>query len=146
MSRTERDPVLLRLTALAAVLALGHHVDHAIRGDHVGWPLTADVNAFTFSLGIYPAIAIGLALYFAGRVGPGFWAFLSGGGAVFLSFIHFGPQAIEPPSDIIDVHGSPVAGWLAFGWLLALVGVLVVTFAYELRQWVRSRRVDGGTA
>lgn len=146
MSRTERDPVLLRLTALAVVLAVGHHVDHAIRGNHVGWPLTGEVNAFTFSLGIYPAIAIGLALYFAGRVGPGFWAFLSGGGALFLAYVHFGPQAIEPPADIIDVHASPAVGWLAFAWLLALVGVLVVTFGYELRQWLRGRRADRRTA
>ena len=140
MSRTDRDPTLLGLTGLALVLAIGHHVDHAIRGNHVGWPLSPDVNAFTFSLGIYPAIAIGLVLYFAGRVGPGFWAFLSGGGAAFLAFVHFGPQAIEPPSDIIDAHSSPVVGWLAFGWLLALVAVLLVTFAYELRRWLASRR------
>ena len=140
MSRTERDPVLLWLTALAVVLAIGHHVDHAVRGNHVGWPLSAEVNAFTFSLGIYPAIAIGLSLYLAGRVGPGFWAFLSGGGAAFLAFIHFGPQAIEPPGDIIGPHASPVVGWLAFAWLLALVGVLLVSFAYELRRWRAFRR------
>jgi hypothetical protein len=139
LSKTERDPRLLGLTALAVVLAVGHHVDHAIRGNHVGWPLTESVNAFTFSLAIYPAIAIGLALYFAGRVGPGFWAFLSGGGAAFLAFVHFGPQAIEPPSDIIGVHASPVVGWLAFGWLLALVGVLLVTFVYEVGRWRAGR-------
>ena len=139
MSRTERDPTLLSLTALAVVLAVGHHVDHAIRGNHVGWPLTGDVNAFTFSLAIYPAIAIGLVLYLAGRVGPGFWAFLSGGGAAFLAFVHFGPQALEPPGDIIDVHASPLVGWIAFAWLLALVAVLLGTFAYELRRWAASR-------
>jgi hypothetical protein len=143
LSRTDRDRTLLGLTALAVVLAIGHHVDHAVRGNHVGWPLSADVNAFTFSLGIYPAIAIGLLLYLAGRVGPGFWAFLSGGGAVFLALVHFGPQAIEPPRDIIGAHSSPVVGWIAFGWLLALVGVLLLTFAYELRQWIRARRRAG---
>jgi hypothetical protein len=143
LSRTDRDRALLGLTALAVVLSVGHHVDHAIRGNHVGWPLTAEVNAFTFSLGIYPAVAIGLLLYLSGRVGPGFWAFLSGGGAAFLAFIHFGPQAIEPPGDIIGAHDSPFIGWLAFVWLLALVAVLLVTFAYELRQWLAQRRVRG---
>ena len=143
MSRTERDRTLLGLTGLALVLAIGHHVDHAIRGNHVGWPLSPELNAFTFSLGIYPAIAIGLLLYFSGRVGPGFWAFLSGGGAAFLAFVHFGPQAIEPPGDIIDAHASPVVGWFAFGWLLALVAVLLVTFAYELRHWLAARRARG---
>ena len=125
------------------VLAIGHHVDHAVRGNHIGWPLSPDVNAFTFSLGIYPAIAIGLLLYLSGRVGPEFWAFLSGGGAAFLAFVHFGPQAIEPPGVIIGAHASPVVGWLAFGWLLALVAVLLVTFAYELRRWRAERRVRG---
>jgi hypothetical protein len=138
--RTDPDPRLLALTATAVVLAIGHHVDHAIRGNHVGWPLTHDVNAFTFSLGIYPAIALGLVLYLSGRVGPGFWAFLSGGGAAFVTFVHFGPQAIEPPGDIIGVHASPLVGWLAFGWLIALVLVLLVTFVYELRRFAAARR------
>ena len=105
----------------------------------IGWPLSPDVNAFTFSLAIYPAIAIGLLLYFSGRVGPGFWAFLSGGGAAFLAVVHFGPQAIEPPGDIIGAHAWPLVGWLAFGWLLALVATLLVTFAYELRRWLAGR-------
>lgn len=126
------------------MLAIGHHVDHAIRGNHIGWPLTENVNAFTFSLGIYPAIAIGLALYLAGRVGPGFWALLSGGGAAFLAFVHFGPQAIEPPGDIIHVHDSPVVGWFAFAWLLALVAVLLGTFVYELTQWRAARSTRRG--
>lgn len=128
------------LIAAAVALSLGHHVDHAIRGNHVGWPLSDEVNAFTYSLGIYPAIATGLLLYLAGRVDAGFWAFLSGGGALFLSYIHFGPQAIEPPTDILDPYESVIAGAFAFGWLLALVGVLAVTFIYELRLWLRGRR------
>ncbi len=130
------------LIAAAVVLSLGHHVDHAIRGNHVGWPLSDEVNAFTYSLGIYPVIATGLLLYLTGRVGAGFWAFLSGGGALFLSYLHFGPQAIEPPADIVGPYESPIAGGIAFGWLLALVGVLAVTFVYELRLWLTERR-DG---
>jgi len=131
--------VLVRLTYLAAFLSLGHHLDHAIRGNHVGWPLTGEVNAFTFSLAIYPAILIGLLLYRAGRVGPGFWAFLSGGGAVFLSIIHFSPFAIEPPGDIIDPYDPPLLGWFAFGWLLVFVTVLVVTCLIEVRSWWQHR-------
>lgn len=134
-----RDGTLYLLIGAAVVLSLGHHVDHAIRGNHVGWPLTGEVNAFTYSLGIYPVIAGGLLLDLTGRAGPGFWAFLSGGGAIFLSYIHFGPQALEPPGDIIDLYQRPI-GWLAFGWLLALVGVLVVAFLYEVRAWRRNRR------
>ncbi len=133
------DGVLVRLTLLAAVLALGHHVDHAIRGNHVGWPLTDEVNAFTYSLAIYPAIVIGLLLYRVGRVGPGFWVFLSGGGAAFLALIHFGPIAIEPPSDIIDLYDPPILGWFAFGWLVALITVLLLTCAVELRLSLQHR-------
>src|SRR5574341_204722 len=87
---------LYRLTYLAVAMSLGHHLDHVIRHNAVGWPLTDKVNAFTISLVVYPVIATGLLLYRAGRVGPGFWALVSGGGAVFVSAVHFGPSAIEP--------------------------------------------------
>lgn len=133
------DRRLLRLVAVALGLSVGHHFDHVIRGNHVGWPVTADVNAFIASLGIYPLILGGLALWRAGRVGPGGWAFLSGGGAVFLAAVHFGPWAIEPPRDIIEGYDRPLLGWLAFGWLLALVAVLAVATVYELHVWWRRR-------
>jgi hypothetical protein len=48
-------------------------------GGAVGWPVTDQVNAFTASLVVYPMIAAGLLRYRAGRVGPGFWALVSGG-------------------------------------------------------------------
>jgi hypothetical protein len=134
-----RRQTLYLLTGLAAVMSLGHHLDHAIRGNHVGWPLTDEVNAFTFSLAIYPVIAIGLLLYRSGRVGSGFWAFVSGGGALFLAAIHFSPVALEPPQDIIGMYQPPIIGWLAFGWLVALVVLLLVTCSLELRGWWRQR-------
>jgi hypothetical protein len=127
------------LTYLAAAMSAGHHLDHVIRGNAVGWPLTGEVNAFTMSLIIYPIIATGLLLYRAGRVGPGFWAMISGGGAVFVSAVHFGPFAVEPPEHIIGMYDPPVVGWLAFGWLVAFVAVLTVTCLYETRAWWRQR-------
>lgn len=138
-SRRE-DRLLYALTALAAILAVGHHVDHVIRGNQVGWPITDEVNAFTYSLGIYPVILLGLWLYRSGRVGPGFWIFLSAGGAIFLAAIHFGPWAVEPPRDIIDLYEPRILGYLAFGWLLLLIGVLVATSLYEFVLWTRRRR------
>jgi hypothetical protein len=57
-----------RLTYLAAALSFGHHIDHVIRHNAVGWPLTDHVNAFTLSLVIYPIIVTGLLLYRAGLV------------------------------------------------------------------------------
>jgi hypothetical protein len=79
----------------------GHHLDHLIRHNAVGWPLTDQVNAFTISLVVYPVIAAGLLAYRAGRVGPGFWALISGGGAIFVSAVHLGPAAVEPPELIL---------------------------------------------
>ena len=120
-------------------LSLVHHLDHAVRGNHVGWPLIADVTPFTYSLGIYPVIVAGLMLSHAGRVGPGYWVLLSGFGIVFISAIHFGPTAVEPPRDVIDLYQPPVLGWLAFAVLLLLVAALVATFVHELRLWRSSR-------
>lgn len=130
---------LYLLTFLAAGLSLGHHVDHVIRGNAVGWPITDGVNAFTMSLVIYPIIATGLLLFRAGRVGPGFWAFLSGGGAAFVSAVHFGPFAAEPPHLIHGGYANPAFGWLAFGWLIGLVAVLGITSLYETRMWFGQR-------
>lgn len=134
-----RNRRLYALILIALVLALGHHLDHIIRGNHVGWPLTGEVNAFTFSLTIYPLILTGLALSRAGVIGPGTWVFLSGGGAIFLAVIHFGPWAIEPPGDIIGPYAPPLIGWLAFGWLLALIAVLIASTIYEVRLWLQHR-------
>ena len=38
--------ILYQLTWLAAAMSLGHHLDHLIRHNAVGWPLTEEVNAF----------------------------------------------------------------------------------------------------
>ena len=128
------------LTLLAAGMSLGHHIDHALRGNAIGWPLTAEVNAFTMSLLIYPIIATGLLLYRAGRIGPGSWAFISGGGAAFVSAVHFGPFAVEPPHLVHGGYEQPILGWIAFAWLVAFVGLLFVTSLYETRVWWEQRR------
>jgi hypothetical protein len=138
------DRILYRLTWLAAALSLGHHLDHLIRGNAVGWPLTEEVNAFTASLVVYPIIAAGLLLYRAGRVGPGFWALVSGGGAIFVAAVHFGPAAVEPPDMILDPY-QPVLGWLAFAWLVVFVAVLAITCVYETRLWAQQRHARRAT-
>ncbi len=131
--------ILYGLIFLAMIMSLGHHIDHIIRGNHVGWPLTAELNAFTYSLGIYPLILLGLYLYASGRVGPGFWAILSGSGALFVAWIHFAPAAVEPPADIINLYEPRLVGWMAFLWLVVFVLVLVGTCIYELRSWLAQR-------
>ena len=135
--------MLYALIYLAMLLSLGHHVDHVIRGNHVGWPLTGHVTPFTYSLGVYPLIFLGLYLYASGKVGPGFWALLSGSGALFVAAIHFGPAAVEPPAEIINLYDSRTVGWLAFLWLVVFVAVLVATYLYEIRSWFGLRRARG---
>ncbi len=125
---------------LTAFMSLGHHADHVIRGNHVGWPLLGHPTPFTYSLGVYPLIILGLFLYRSGRVGPGYWALLSGPGALFVAAIHFGPLAVEPPGDIIGLYESPILGWFAFAWLVGFVAMLVVTFLYEAKSWFRLRK------
>jgi hypothetical protein len=128
------------LTYLAITLSIGHHLDHVIRGGSaVGWPFSGEVNAFSYSLAIYPIIIVALILTRAGRIGPGAWAFISGGGALFVGIVHFGPVAGDPAAAILDAYRTAAFGWLAYAWLVALVAVLVITFAYETRLWLRER-------
>jgi hypothetical protein len=137
-----RTRAIYLLTLTGAAMSFLHHVDHAVRGNAIGWPLTDEVNAFTISLGIYPIIATGLLLYRAGRMGPGFWALVSDGGAAFVSAVHFGPLAVEPPHLIRGGYEQPVIGWLALGWVVAFAALLAVTCVYETRLWF-SRRQAG---
>jgi hypothetical protein len=65
---------------------------------------------------------------------------VSGGGAVFVSVVHFGPAAVEPPELILDHYDPPILGWLAFGWLIVFVTVLAVTCLYETRLWAQQRQ------
>ncbi len=125
---------------LALVLSAGHHLDHVVRGNHIGWPVADPATAFTYSLLVYPLIFLGLYLSSAGKVGAGYWALLSGPGALFLAAIHLGPNAVEPPAEIINQYSTPLIGWLAFTLLLTLIAVLVATFVHETRLWHRHRR------
>src|SRR4029453_17988765 len=127
--------ILYGLTYLAASLSLAHHIDHAIRHTPVGGPLTGEVNAFTMSLIIYPIIITGLLMYRAGLVGPGFWALVSGGGAVFVCLVPFGRTPAEPPAMMLHGYDSPILGWFSFTLLVTFVTVLAVTSLYETRLW-----------
>jgi hypothetical protein len=140
--QTMRDRRLYLLIYIPTLMALGHHIDHIIRGTHVGWPITAEVTPFTLSLAIYPVILLGLFLYRAGKAGPGFWVFLSGGGAIFVTAIHFGPTSVEQPHDIINAYEPQIIGWLAFAWLLLFIVALASASLYEGYSWLRQRR-DG---
>lgn len=143
MTRSGLTPTGLRLLVAATVLSAAHHVDHLIRGV-TGWPLTGGVNPFTYSLLVYPAIAIGLLLTARGHVGARFWSAFAGAGAVFVIAVHLGPQAGDAVQEIPGQYGSPLAAALALTLLVAFVAVLVITSAYEGRRPARQR--TGGRA
>ncbi len=146
VSPTPAGAPAYRLILLAAVLSLGHHLDHLVRGTHVGWPLTEEVTPFTYSLVVYPLLLLGLALSRSGRVGPGSWLLLSGGGAVFLAAVHLAPGALEPPGDVVSGYASAPLGWLALAELLALLGVLLAHATYAGHAWRRGRQRPGPAA
>lgn len=133
------DRRLLGLVVLSGLFGLGHHADHVIRGNHVGWPVSPDINPFTYSLAIYPLVIGGIYLTLTDRVGARYWTVVALLGLGMLVGIHFGPWAVEPPHDIIDPYPSAVLGYVAFAWLLGLLGTLAVTAAYSIRQWQRVR-------
>lgn len=47
-----------KLALFTAALGLIHHLDHILRFDHSGWPFRGDVSTFTYSLLVYPVIAL----------------------------------------------------------------------------------------
>jgi hypothetical protein len=150
MERTDRLPTdrpdtnLTRLfyvfVLLPTMLGAAHHVDHIIRGNHVGWPITPEVNAFTYSLAIYPLLALSLYLTVTDRVDAGYWAGFFAFSAGMLAYFHVSPWAIEPPQDVMDPYSNPLAGFLAFAILLALIASVVVGSAYAALLWHRGRR------
>jgi hypothetical protein len=70
---------------------------------------------------------------------------VSGGGAVFVSAVHFGPVAAEPPEMILSGYGLSVLGWLALAWLVTFVAVLTITSLYEIRLWWQQRQARHAT-
>jgi hypothetical protein len=124
---------------LPTVLGAAHHVDHIIRGNHVGWPITSQVNPFTYSLAIYPLLAISVYLTVTDRVDAGYWAGFLAFSAGMLAYFHVSPWAVEPPRDVMVPYADPLVGYLAFGVLLALIASVVVGSAYATVLWRRGR-------
>lgn len=125
------------LFAVATLLGLAHHIDHVIRGNHVGWPVTPAVNPFTYSLAIYPLVVLGFTLSLTGRAGARYWAVVMTLGTGMLAFFHLSPWAVEPPADVVLPYANPLFGYLAFAILLALVCVVGAGALYSFRLWGR---------
>jgi hypothetical protein len=116
--------------AVATLLGLAHHIDHIVRGNHVGWPVTSQVNPFTYSLAIYPLILVGLYLTLSGRAGNRYWAGFFAFSTAMLAYFHVSPWAIEPPADVILPYDDPTLGYLAFAVLLALIAAVSLGSLY----------------
>ncbi|MCU4744153.1 hypothetical protein [Natronoglomus mannanivorans] len=129
------DTRLYALIGIATVFGIGHHLDHIIRGNHVGWPLIPEVTVFTYTLMIYPVIAIGVYATITERVGVWYWTLALGVILFAVVVTHFGPWATEPPQDVIEPYDTVYAGYAAFGWLLGLVISLTAATAYSIRRW-----------
>jgi len=130
-------PLLYAFVGVPTILGALHHIDHIVRGNHVGWPITAEVNAFTYSLGIYPLIVVSLYLAVSDRVEARYMTVFFAFSAAILAFFHISPWAVEPPQDVIGPYANPVFGYLAFGVLVALIASAVVGCAYSVVLWRR---------
>jgi hypothetical protein len=177
---TSRDasPGQRRIAALAvltACLAALHHVDHIVRANHVGWPVTRDVTPFTYSLLIYPFLLGGAWVTARRGLTPWYWVVLSLALAALVTSVHFNPDpmaeqvkdlylpyaepaaycarqsAADPPvgaSRLCNPVSSahPVLGALAVGEMLVLTATLMVLVVASVRELLHARRaVHGGS-
>jgi hypothetical protein len=161
-----RAPVFL-LAILTAFLAALHHLDHIIRANHLGWPVTETVTPFSFSLLAYPLLLGGAWISIRRGVTPWYWVVLSLVLAALVAFVHFSPDpraeqmkdlylpyaepqaycsgqsAADPPvapSVLCDPTSPPrpLVGTLVIGEMLALTAVLVALVVASLRELRRA--------
>lgn len=137
--RARRDDADLRrrlVIPAAAVTAFGvlHHIDHALRGNHVGWPLIDAVTPFTFSLGLYLLLLPGLYLTVRGKVWAGYWLGVSVLALALVTWVHFspGPDAESLP-EVYGPWGNAILGGIAVAILFALLASLIALLLAALR-------------
>jgi hypothetical protein len=99
--RQSNESTRLFYTVVLIPFFLGflHHIDHVVRGNHVGWPLTPAVTPFTFSLAVYPLALFGFCLmYVTDRTIITYWLGFFGFTSVLVTYTH---TFIEPPKAIL---------------------------------------------
>ena len=102
------------------------------------------VNAFTYSLLIYPIVGIGLYLTLTDCVGDRYWAGVFTLSAFMLAYFHISPWAVEPPQDVILPYADPILGYLAFVILLGLIAAASLSAVYAvvlIRQKERQQSI-----
>jgi predicted anti-sigma-YlaC factor YlaD len=117
-----------------------HHADHVLRVNHSGWPFLAEVTPFTYSLAVYPLIAV---LLWA-RGWPRFRAGLAGLLFLFPTVSHvtletpvtqYRTWAHRPAVNMLGVQ-SPAMGTVAVAITLLLSAAAFMTF---LGFWRKAR-------
>ena len=105
---------LRRRLVIAAICVtisgLIHHIDHVIRGNHIGWLFSPAITPFTFSLLVYPFLLLGIYLTVRRRAWAGYW--LAGALPILalVVFVHLVPHAgYEAPSDLYVPYADPLA-------------------------------------
>lgn len=135
-----RDRKLTALVACVTILSLGHTADHIARGD-LPLPLSAQSLPFILSNAvIYGALGLSLFLYLRNKVGPGFVAIMAWLGLALGWLGHFSPFTDQTPQYICTAYRVPAVGYLALGWLIALMAALIVTALYAEYVWARASR------
>ena len=90
---TTRFSLFESLIIVIVPLGVLHHADHVLRADHAGWPFRPEVTIFTFTLLIYPLLALAYSMGSRPWVGAGIISTV----AFFTLFAH---TLIEPPGQI----------------------------------------------
>ena len=99
---------VLWLATVGTLLTMIHHVDHTVRGNHVGWPVVPLLTPYTASFLVYPVVLPGLYFTYRRRLGPRFWIALATVSLLFLIFVHFSPSAkSEHIADIYFPYADP---------------------------------------
>lgn len=144
--RRRRDETGLRRqllipAAFTTVFVAMHHIDHAFRRVHIGWPLTDKVNPFTFSLVLYPLLLGGIILTLRGRAWAGYWVPVATFALSLVTFVHFRPS---PSAESLDqVYGpwnNPILGGIAVAVVFALEISMLALLILAVRVRVRSGR------
>lgn len=117
---------------VAATLGALHHVDHVVRGN-AGWPATGEVNAFTYSLAMYPIVAIELYLAHRGRNVRRYRMVVAVVAFALVAAVHFGPVAPDRLPHVFASYDSPIMGGAAVTVVLALLGSLIALFVLARR-------------
>ncbi|MCI0466990.1 MAG: hypothetical protein L0Y57_08305 [Beijerinckiaceae bacterium] len=131
------DKTLTLLVVLIIILSLGHDIDHTIRGDF-RWQLTAEsVPVFIIIALKYAILGFGLVFYLKNKIGPLFWAIVTGIGVALGWLAHFSPFSDQTPQFIYRAYETAAGGTLAVGWLAALMLVLIATMVYAQYLWAR---------